>query len=60
LCPHRSQQSSWLLLLKYQDALECDKAAETALESQGCEFIPGRRFRWQTGAPPEGAYGWRA
>jgi hypothetical protein len=33
-----TEQSSWLLFLKYLDALEADKAAEAALEGKKYDF----------------------
>jgi type I restriction enzyme M protein len=52
-----TEQSSWLLFLKYLDALERDKAAEAALEGRGYEFILGSTFRWEVWAAPKGADG---
>jgi type I restriction enzyme M protein len=52
-----TEQSSWLLFLKYLDALERDKAAEAALEGRGYEFILGSSFRWEVWAAPKGADG---
>jgi len=34
-----TEQSSWLLFLKYLDALEGDKASEAALEGKTYRFI---------------------
>ena len=34
-----TEQSSWLLFLKYLDALEDDKSAEAALEGKRYSFI---------------------
>jgi type I restriction enzyme M protein len=34
-----TEQTSWLLFLKYLDGLEQDKAAEAALEGKGYTFI---------------------
>ena len=39
-----TEQSSWLLFLKYLDALEIDKAAEAALEGKRHGFIPAEVF----------------
>ncbi len=52
-----TEQSSWLLFLKYLDALERDKAAEAALEGRGYEFILGSTFRREVWAAPKGADG---
>ncbi len=50
-----TEQSSWLLFLKYLDALERDKAAEAALEGRSYEFILSSSFRWEVWAAPKGA-----
>jgi type I restriction enzyme M protein len=51
-----TEQTSWLLFLKYLDAMEQDKADEVALERKKYEFIldrtlPGRAFRSRSEAP---------
>lgn len=43
-----TEQSSWLLFLKYLDALEQDKAAEADLEGRPYTFILGAAYRWAT------------
>ena len=48
-----TEQSSWLLFLKYLDALEQDKAAEAALESKAYSFILADAFRWERWAAPK-------
>ena len=48
-----TEQSSWLLFLKYLDALEHDKASEAALEGKGYTFILAEAFRWDTWAAPK-------
>jgi type I restriction enzyme M protein len=48
-----TEQSSWLLFLKYLDALELDKAAEAALEGKKYTCILAKEFRWETWAAPK-------
>jgi type I restriction enzyme M protein len=52
-----TEQSSWLLFLKYLDALEIDKAAEAALEGKRHAFILDESFRWEAWAAPKAADG---
>ena len=52
-----TEQSSWLLFLKYLDALEQDKAAEAALEGRMYSFILHEPFRWDRWAAPKHADG---
>ncbi|MDI1260507.1 N-6 DNA methylase [Aquabacterium sp.] len=47
-----TEQSSWLLFLKYLDALEHDKASEAALEGITYSFILADVFRWESWAAP--------
>ena len=48
-----TEQSSWLLFLKYLDALEHDKAAEAALEGKPYSFILDDSYRWEAWAAPK-------
>ncbi|URI11978.1 type I restriction-modification system subunit M (plasmid) [Aquincola tertiaricarbonis] len=48
-----TEQSSWLLFLKYLDALEQDKAAEAELEGKAYSFILAEVFRWDNWAAPK-------
>ncbi len=48
-----TEQSSWLLFLKYLDALEHDKAAEAELEGKAYTFILTEAFRWDSWAAPK-------
>ncbi len=48
-----TEQSSWLLFLKYLDALERDKASEAALEGKKYTFILAPEYRWETWAAPK-------
>jgi type I restriction enzyme M protein len=52
-----TEQSSWLLFLKYLDALERDKANEAALEGKRYHAILDDAFRWETWAAPKTADG---
>jgi len=47
------EQTSWLLFLKYLDALEQDKAAEAALEGKRYSFILDKDYRWEKWAAPK-------
>ncbi len=48
-----TEQTSWLLFLKYLDALEQDKADEAALEKKKYEFILAKPYRWEEWAAPK-------
>jgi type I restriction enzyme M protein len=52
-----TEQSSWLLFLKYLDALEADKATEAELEGKAYSFILDQAYRWETWAAPKTADG---
>jgi type I restriction enzyme M protein len=52
-----TEQTSWLLFLKYLDALEQDKADEAALERKKYDFILDKPYRWQEWAAPRGKDG---
>ena len=52
-----TEQSSWLLFLKYLDALEIDKATEAELEGKKYSFILEQAYRWETWAAPKTADG---
>ena len=47
-----TEQSSWLLFLKYLDGLEEDKAAEAALNGREYTPILDKPYRWKTWAAP--------
>jgi type I restriction enzyme M protein len=51
------EQTSWLLFLKYLDALEQDKADEAALERKKYSFILDKPYRWEEWAAPKGKDG---
>lgn len=52
-----TEQTSWLLFLKYLDGLEQDKAAEAALAGKAYTFILDEPYRWQQWAAPKDASG---
>ena len=47
-----TEQSSWLLFLKYLDSLEHDKATEAELEGKKYAFILDTPYRWSNWAAP--------
>jgi type I restriction enzyme M protein len=49
-----TEQTSWLLFLKYLDALEQDKATEAELEGKKYSFILDKPYRWESWAAPKG------
>jgi type I restriction enzyme M protein len=51
------EQTSWLLFLKYLDALEQDRADEAALEGKKYTFILDKPYRWDEWAAPKGKDG---
>jgi type I restriction enzyme M protein len=48
-----TEQTSWLLFLKYLDALEADKATEAALEGKNYTHILDTPYRWESWAAPK-------
>ena len=52
-----SEQSSWLLFLKYLDSLEHDKASVAALEGKKYTHILEPAYRWSTWAAPKDSAG---
>jgi type I restriction enzyme M protein len=52
-----TEQTSWLLFLKYLDGLEQDKAAEAALEGRKYSYILAAPYRWESWAAPKDANG---
>jgi type I restriction enzyme M protein len=52
-----TEQSSWLLFLKYLDALEREKALEAELEGRPYGFLIDVPYRWESWAAPKGADG---
>jgi type I restriction enzyme M protein len=52
-----TEPTSWLLFLKYLDALEQDRAMEAALEGKRYAFILDPPYRWESWAAPKGPDG---
>ena len=52
-----TEQTSWLLFLKYLDGLEQDKAMEAELEGKKYTFILDKPYRWESWAAPKGKDG---
>src|SRR5438067_4935695 len=52
-----TEQTSWLLFLKYLDGLEQDKADEAKLDGKKYSFILEKPFRWESWAAPKGKDG---
>ncbi len=52
-----TEQTSWLLFLKYLDALEADRALVAGLEGRAYEFILDPPYRWETWAAPKNMIG---
>ncbi len=48
-----TEQTSWLLFLKYLDGLEQDKAIEAKLEGKKHSFILEKTYRWEEWAAPK-------
>src|SRR6266404_9824275 len=48
-----TEQTSWLLFLKYLDALEQDRADEAALERKKYSFLLDKPYRWDEWAAPK-------
>jgi type I restriction enzyme M protein len=52
-----TEQTSWLLFLKYLDGLEQDRAMEAELEGKKYGFILDEPYRWESWAAPKGKDG---
>ncbi len=52
-----TEQTSWLLFLKYLDGLEQDRATEAELEGKKYTYLLDRPYRWDTWAAPKDAAG---
>src|SRR5438132_4140251 len=48
-----TEQTSWLLFLKYLDGLEQDRADEAALDGKKYTFILDKTYRWEAWAAPK-------
>jgi type I restriction enzyme M protein len=52
-----TEQTSWLLFLKYLDGLEQDRADEAALSGKKYSYILDKPYRWESWAAPKGKDG---
>src|SRR6266404_3393348 len=52
-----TEQTSWLLFLKYLDGLEQDKATEAQLDGKKHSYILDKPYRWESWAAPKGKDG---
>jgi type I restriction enzyme M protein len=52
-----TEQTSWLLFLKYLDGLEEDKVAEAEIDGKKYTYILDKPYRWQSWAAPKGKDG---
>jgi type I restriction enzyme M protein len=52
-----TEQTSWLLFLKYLDSLEEDKATEAKLDGKAYSYILDKTYRWEAWAAPKGKDG---
>jgi len=52
-----TEQTSWLLFLKYLNDLEEDRADEAALENKRYTYILDKPYRWESWAAPKGKDG---
>ncbi|MBM4310119.1 MAG: SAM-dependent DNA methyltransferase [Deltaproteobacteria bacterium] len=52
-----TEQTSWLLFLKYLDGLEQDRADEAALSGKKYTYILEKPYRWASWAAPKGKDG---
>ena len=52
-----TEQTSWLLFLKYLDGLEEDRATEAELNGRAYDYILAEDYRWERWAAPRGADG---
>ena len=48
-----TEQTSWLLFLKYLDGLEQDRATEAKLEGRKYSYILDKPYRWESWAAPK-------
>ena len=52
-----TEQTSWLLFLKYLDGLEEDKSVEAKLDGKKYAYILDKPYRWESWAAPKGKDG---
>ncbi len=48
-----TEQTSWMLFLKYLDDLELERAVEEELKGKTYQFIIDKKYRWSTWAAPK-------
>src|SRR5687767_15648714 len=48
-----TEQTSWLLFLKYLDGLEQDRVEEAALAGKKYAYILDKTYRWESWAAPK-------
>ena len=48
-----TEQTSWLLFLKYLDALERDRAMDAELEGRKYQWLLEKKYRWESWAAPK-------
>lgn len=48
-----TEQSSWLLFLKYLDALERERAMQAELEDRKYQWLLEKKYRWENWAAPK-------
>ena len=48
-----TEQTSWLLFLKYLDGFEQDRATEARLEGRKYGYILDKPYRWESRAAPK-------
>src|SRR5260221_2581201 len=56
-CMNYTEQTLWLLFLKYLDGLEQDKATEAKLDGKKHAYILDKLYRWESWAAPKGRDG---
>ena len=52
-----AEQSSWILFLKYLDALENERASEAKLDGKKYTYLLEKPYRWESWAAPKGRTG---
>jgi type I restriction enzyme M protein len=52
-----TEQTSWLLFLKYLDRMEADRATEARLERKKYDYILDKPYRWEQWAAPKAKNG---
>ena len=52
-----TEQTSWLLFLKYLDGLEQDRATKAELDGKKYSYLLDNQYRWETWAAPKGKDG---